>query len=708
MDQKWKKLTAELICGAVLVTGFGSTMYALNNDKNGETAQAATASQQADADKKAPTGTLDETVYVLASANGSVNKCIVSDWLDKTDADSYTQQESSATPPVEMKVTYQLDGVTQEPEKIAGQSGKMKIRFDYTNNQKQTAEIQGEQKEIYVPFAALTGVVLDNEIFTNVHVTNGRLVNDGSRTLVAGVAFPGLAENLELSQEDLEIPAYLEIEADVKNFSMANTMTLVTNAVFSELDETKLDSADDLKNAVGKMSDAVDQLLNGSTQLYDGLNTLYEKSVQLADGAEKLTGGAKQLQTGAAQLNNGALALNDGAKKLTGGLDQLVANNDTLNAGAAQIFDALLSTANEQLAQAGVEVPTLTRDNYAKVLTGVIASLDETNVAATAQQKAKEAVTQAVEARRGEVEAAVTDAVKQQVQAGVTDAVKQQVQAGVTDAVKAGVTEKVLAAAGMTVEQYEQGVAAGVIPQEKQDAVNAAVEAQMTSDAVQQMITAKTAEKLGSDEMQQLISTKTTEKLGSKEMQQLIQTKVEEQVAALIEQNMNSPEVQAKITAALEQARSGAASISALKGQLDGVNTFYNGLQTYTSGVAAANNGAHQLEGGLNQLGDGAKKLASGSDTLAAGLDTMNGNMPALLDGVAKLRDGDKKLADGMKEFREQGVDKLANAVNGDLDGIAQRLQASVRAAKEYRSFANQQTSKDSRVKFVYRTAAVD
>ena len=67
------------------------------------------------------------------------------------------------------------------PDEIKGKSGKVTIRFDYTNNEKRTVKIDGKDTQMYVPFLMVTGTVLDNEKFSNVKVTNGKLENDGDR-----------------------------------------------------------------------------------------------------------------------------------------------------------------------------------------------------------------------------------------------------------------------------------------------------------------------------------------------------------------------------------------------------------------------------------------------------------------------------------------------------------------------------------------------
>ena len=76
-----------------------------------------------------------------------------------------------------MSVEYKLDDEVISPDELAGKSGKVTVRFNYKNNQKQTVNIDGVDKEIYVPFVMVTGTILDNENFTNVEVSNGKIVN---------------------------------------------------------------------------------------------------------------------------------------------------------------------------------------------------------------------------------------------------------------------------------------------------------------------------------------------------------------------------------------------------------------------------------------------------------------------------------------------------------------------------------------------------
>ena len=488
-------------------------------------------------------------------------------------------------------------------------------------------------------------MILDNDHFRNIEVTNGKLVNDGDHTVVAGVALPGLSDDLDLDREKLNLPEYVEITADAEDFTLSNTVTLASSSLFGSVDVDDTSGLDDLTDALSQLTDAMTQLMDGSSALYDGLNTLLDKSGdlisgidQLAAGSAQLSAGTSSLKDGASTLASGASSLKDGASQLKSGLDTLTANNDTLNAGARQVFEFLLSMANTQLKSAGLSVETLTIENYGKVLDGVLASLDSDAVWKLAYNTASDQVTAAVYAKKDYIRSQVSQVVEGQVLAGVLQA----------------------SGTGLTVEQYQTAVAAGQIPAETQAAITAAVSQQMASEAIQAQIDAATSQ----------------------------------QIDQLIQQNLNSSEVQSQIDAAINKAAAGENSIAALKAQLDSYNQFYQGLKTYTAGVASADAGATQLDTGAaalkegaGQLSDGASSLKEGADALNSGILALKDGSAALVDGVTQLRDGAMQLSDGLKEFNEKGVQKLTDAVSGDLGALTERIRAISDAAKAYQSY---------------------
>ena len=92
----------------------------------------------------------------------------------------------------------------------------------------------------------------------------------------------------------------------------------------------------------------------------------------------------------------------------------------------------------------------------------------------------------------------------------------------------------------------------------------------------------------------------------------------------------------------------------------------------------------------------------------AAGAGQLQSNMPALLDGVKQLRDGAMQLSDGLKQFNEEGVEKLVSVMGDDVEGLAERLTATVEVSRNYRSFSGLTDGMDGAVRFIYRTEAVE
>lgn len=724
MNKKVTKIIAICLCAALCLGGAG-VAFAQTGSKQ-ESAQPTAAQKAADLQQKI---SKDETVYVLAGADGSVQKIIVSDWLknelgsasltdksglsnienvkgdesysingdnmtvwDAQGNDIYYQGDIQKELPVGLTVRYTLNGKTVSPEQLKGQSGKVTIRFDYENRQYETVQINGQNQRIYVPFAMLTGMILDNDTFRNVTVTNGKLVNDGDRTVVVGLAFPGLQENLNLSRDQLSIPSSVEITADVTDFSLGMTVTLACNDLFSQLGDVDLGSLD-AAGSLNKLTDAMDQLLNGSSALYDGLTTLLDKSGELAAGVEELAQGAAAIKAGADSLDEGAAELKAGLADLSEGLNKLSANSAALNGGAEQVFNSLLETATAQIRAKGLTVPDLTIENYAEELNKLIKSLDETTV----YENALTQVTAAVEKQRPLITQKVTAAVRQEVEAKVTAAVKTEA----TTAAQAQVAENVIwTATGMTKKDYDAAVAAGQIPQATQDAVNAAIQAQLSDPDVQKQINAAVEAQMASETVKNTIKAQTDAQMKTEKVQATISQNVELQVKKAIAENMASDEVQKQLQAASE----GSKTLIALKASLDDYNAFYLGLLDYTAGVDEAAEGSDELYAGAGDLKDGTAELRAGAAKLYAGVLQLKDGTPALVSGVTQLKDGAMQLSEGLQQLNKEGIQKLTKLLQDDLGDLTARVQATIDVSRDYRSFSGISDDASGQVKFIYRT----
>lgn len=733
MKNKTVKFTSVLLSAAMLVGVCSFTGCAKKENDIPATPIEHTTVTKPVTDGKA-TAEKDETVYVISDPNGNVQQLLVSNWLKNPDRnavledaselmgienvngmetfitdsnntiswdaqgrDIYYQGTTDKKLPVEMKITYTLDGQEIAPEALAGKSGHVTIRFDYKNLETRDVLVNGRPEKLYVPFMMATGTMLDTEIFRNVTVKNGQLENMGNAMVVVGFALPGMQENLKLSEDTLEIPDYMEISADAENFEMGPTMTIATTSLLKDLNADDLD-IQDLKDQAKKLTDGMSQLLDGAGKLYEGLNTLLEQTNTLVNGVGQLANGATQLQTGVDTLTGGVSQLQAGAAQLSAGLSKLDANSAALNGGAKQVFNSLLSNATTQLNAAGLSVPALTIGNYAEVLNGVIASLDKNAVYESALQQ----VTAAVEERRGEIETAVTAVVREQVTQQATPLVTAAVREKVTAAVQAN--EAVFRAAviqkatGMNPEAYQQAVDAGLVTPEQQAAVNAAVTAAMEAEV---------GKKMDSEEIKGQITAAikqaVEEKMATDEMKQVVAQNVEAQVEKAISDTMASPEIQGKLQAAAE----GAKSVIALKASLDSYNGFYLGLLTYTSGVASATAGAADLNAGADTLKGGMGTLSSGVSSLNAGIQTINGKMPDLTAGITALRDGSDTLKEGLNKLMEEGIQKIADLAEKDLTDLTARLSACMEVGSDYMTFSGKSDNASGTVKFVYKTDSI-
>ena len=682
-----KRIVASVLSLA-LVTGslvFSEFSYAEDKQSGTSKGTAQTSSQIID---KVGKGEKDETVYVIAGSDGSPEKIIVSEWLKNTEKaakledsselkniknvkdnakyvidkdnmkvwtaegkDVYYQGEIDKKLPVDISVSYTLDGKNVSAKELAGKSGRVTIKYSYKNNEARTVNVDGQSLTMYVPFSVVTGLVLDDKAFSNVEVTNGRVINDGKRNIVMGFALPGMKENLGDAANSLNLPETFEVTADVKNFSVETSISVVSSELFANVSSDKLSSLDGIKSQLDEFANSANKLADGSSQLYDGLGTLLEKAGEIKTGTLKLYRGAVSLNDGAKQFVAGTDELYKGTGELNEGLQALSSKSEQLNNGAAQIFDSLIAQANTELSARGLGAVSMTKDNYSSVLTSIIKNMDEGNVRAIATQKARQTVEAQVHQNEAQIAAVVTEKIKEQVLQNVLNA--------------SGIS--------MTVEAYKNALASGTIPASVAQQIDNAVAAQMSSEQVQSTI----------------------------------QAKVSAEINNQIEQAMNSPAVVQGIEEAVAKAKTGASSLTALKGQLDKYNQFYQGLRQYTEGVDKAAKGSKKINYGVGQLAEKSKELQAGAATLEAGIKALMAGGDKLVGGVSQLNDGAKTLSEGMNRFNKEGVQKIVELFNGRFGELSARLKAMSDMAKSYDNFAGKTEGTKSNVKFVYKTSSI-
>ena len=326
--------------------------------------------------------TKEETVYSKLDTNGKSYQTVVSDHIKNTEYleeikdlsdlleienlsedNTYTQNgnvivwnakgkdiyyngKSEKELPIEVKMTYTLDGKEISPEELSGKSGKLNIKIEYTNKAKHYVEIDGQYVEMYTPFVIFAGTYFKNETVQNVKVTTGKAVDDGSKTIVIGMALPGLQTSLGLDKDTFEIPENIEIEMDVTNYEQSSIITFVTPKIIDKEDFNILDELDTLYSSVDTLQSSMDQIEEGAKTLSEG-TALYSENYNTFNSAiGMLNDGTTTLKENYEMFNNGVQTANEGAKQLNEGMQQLNTAAESIKDVVYTVIDWLQTAMN--------------------------------------------------------------------------------------------------------------------------------------------------------------------------------------------------------------------------------------------------------------------------------------------------------------------------------------------------------------------------
>lgn len=394
----------------------------------------------------------DESVYVNADASGKVKKTTVTEWLKNTEKgsvddetvledvenvkgnekykegsddsivweskgkDIYYQGTTDEEIPVNMSITYKLDGKEISPKDLAGKSGKLEMTINYENKSKQNVDVDGQQTEMYTPFTLATAMMLPTDEYTNVTIDNGKIVSDGDKNIVVGVAFPGLSEDLGLdsSNLDVDIPSSVTITADVTDVSVGATYTMASANLLDSIGLDDVDSFDDLDDSINKLEDATNQLVDGSKELAEGTNTLNGKSGELISGVDKLADGVTAYTDGVAGVADGANAINSNMALVKNGVSAAVEGTGKLATGVSGVQSGLntvasgINTAIDNLNKSSENIKglanqtALTDKEKQQIVSNVSAGLDQAGLSKEQKDAVDTAIAKAVNAASDE------------------------------------------------------------------------------------------------------------------------------------------------------------------------------------------------------------------------------------------------------------------------------------------------------------------
>ena len=658
--------------------------------------------------------------------------------------DIYYQGNSKKELPIECKISYKLDGQEISKEDIIGKSGFAKVIFEFTNKEQRKATINGKEETMYVPFIVGLGTVIDNENNKNIEISSGKVIDNGNKTFVFGVALPGMQESLGIDKNTIDIPNSIEISMEAKDFEMNEIYCFATPKLIDE---------DDLE-----LFNKIDKIYDMATELKDGSSKLVEGSQQLSEGAGKLNAGTHELSK---ELNTQIAKYENARKKL---------------ANKKELEEKIVNIINNEMKRIMPELQTLAEEEAKNVVKENLKGENglEEKTAKTALDYTKIAInTKLNELEKSNTEIKIPDELLNQIQKDVMIAVKnvenkQDVQAlentiknlvikDITNIVK-GKTNEVITENVETMKTNITDPTALMSESEKaalNQSKNQIAQAMVPGIKIQYPnLTDEQAYAQALSSVNQLVTSV------SKGTMDKTLDQVKNQAPTMAENTVNEIATNLSTNEALEQAISnyvskitteikatvGEETLNAIKNNIKNEiiqelqNTFKNDLtlqeqissmvkeeinptidvvaeqtaiklaEDFTEELAnqiASNLIKKQLSGELSGT-ELDKELSKYEDIINSKLGEVDGQIEKLEDalnqltaGTDTLENGANELQNGMRKFDEEGIQKIYSIVNNNVRDLQFRVNKLRELSNEYNTFTNIDENAKGNVKFI-------
>ena len=502
-------------------------------------------------------------------------------------------EEKNEDMPIDTSIKYYLDENEISIDDLKGKSGKVKIEINFTNKDKKIETIDGKEVTMYTPYIVACGTILDSEKFSNVTISSGKVIDNGSHSVVLGISMPGMQESLDI--DEIDIPENVVIEADAKDFELGNMYMYIESNVFDN-DLEFLDEFDGLYEQSQNLKDASNQLVSGSQTLKDGANTYSEKMGEFNNGVTTYANGVNTVSTNYSKINDGISSVSENTKKIAEGSSNLSSGIKDLKSNLSTIISAIGSI------KTGADAID---DGISKMGTAV-----ENNIETLTEATSKDSETAKTLAKLGTATETSVESLK---------ATKNALET--------------------TVSNMEDG--------------ETKIELQTEIDKLDEQISSlgkNTATERAA--YNKAMGAETTQILtGLNTLKTSLQTlkDVSGQVTAGINQLVSgSPELQE----GLDKLETGSNTLSSgAKNLSDGTSTLSSGAKELKSGIDTLNSNSETINSSSKQLNDAAKTLSDGMDTLSDGMkqfdndgintiyNFVNGDVKGAQNRVEKLMD---------------------------------------------------------------------
>jgi len=320
----------------------------------------------------------NETVYVKLNNDGSVKDTLVSDHLisqsnevvDKTTLDDivnvngnesfvrtgdkivwkvskkdiFYQGKSKKELPITTKVSYLLDGKEMNVSDMVGKKGHVKIVIDYVNHSSVYVNNNGVRRQFYTPFVVGVSTLVPTTHNSNVQITNGKVLSNGSFYVLVGLASPALDKSLGI--DELERFNQIEISYDTTCFELTSMYSLITPKIV-DVDDLNFDNElNFVYRNMDLLQDSSKELVKGSKKLNNGIKTYYSKFGEYREATGKFVNATKTLNEKYVVLDRGLTLIHDNISSLSGLIGGISKLSDSVS-GLATNFEVLSSSVND-------------------------------------------------------------------------------------------------------------------------------------------------------------------------------------------------------------------------------------------------------------------------------------------------------------------------------------------------------------------------
>lgn len=239
----------------------------------------------------------------ILNVNGSEDFTLDNDivtWYAKGKDIFYTGITKKAQP-INVVTKYYLNGKVTNATDMIGKSGKIKIEISLLNNSLLRTD------NTFTPYVVALGAMMDSDTNTDINITNGKVTDTGTRSVLLAISAPGLYEYTNINE--FKSLNKVIITYNTTDFEINDIYMVASPKILSELDLEIFDKLDILTSSISTLGEKMDELEAGTKDLANGTSRLFTNSSIFN---EKLATASASLE----KIANGTIKLVDGVDEM--------------------------------------------------------------------------------------------------------------------------------------------------------------------------------------------------------------------------------------------------------------------------------------------------------------------------------------------------------------------------------------------------------